>query len=466
MAKFSSNSPEARDIAYHLHPYTNPSMLKQTGPHVMNSGKGIYVTDNDGKEFLEAFSGLWCVSLGWGEPELIKAATEQMQKLSFYQSFNSKATNAPINLAEKLITIAPPGLEKAFFCNSGSEANDTAIKMVWYYHAAIGKPHKKKVISRKRSYHGVTLASASLTALAYVQDGFGLPLDFALHTSSPHYFRDAHEGESETEFTARIMRELEELIATEGAENIGAFIAEPLQGAGGIIMPPQGYFEALQPILKKHDILLIADEVVCGFGRTGNMWGCQTYNIKPDILTCAKALSSAYIPISAVLVSGKVASGIEEQANRLGLFGHGYTYSAHPVAAAVALRTLELMEERDIIDHVRKVSPLFAERLQALSKFEIVGDVRACGLLGCMEYVAEPDTRKPIDPAQKFAAKATAMIQDNGVILRPLPTDGTGFCPPLIITEDEINILFDKVEAVMPDIDALGAEIRSADVTK
>lgn len=460
MNEFAANSPEARDIAHHLHPYTSPAMLRQQGPHIINSGKGIYVTDNDGRDFIEGVSGLWCVSFGWGEQELIKAATDQMQQLPFYHSFTGKTANPAVDLAEHLIRIAPEGLSKAFFCNSGSEANDTAIKMVWYYHAAIGKPHKKKVISRKRGYHGVTLAAASLTALAYVQDGFGLPLDFALHTSSPHYFQDAHDGETEAEFTARLMRELEELIEAEGAENIGAFIAEPLQGAGGVILPPEGYFEALQPILKKHDILLIADEVICGFGRTGNMWGSETYGLKPDILTCAKALSSAYLPISAVLVSDQVAAGVEEQATRLGMFGHGYTYSAHPVPAAVALRTLELMEERDIIAHVRAMAPLFGERMEALGRYDSVGHSRSVGLIGCMEFVAEPGTRKKIDPAQKFAAtKALPLIQDQGVILRALPVDGIAFCPPLIITEDEINLMFDRIEAVMPEIDARAASL-------
>jgi 4-aminobutyrate--pyruvate transaminase len=332
--------------------------------------------------------------------------------------------------------------------------------MVWYYHASIGKPEKKKIISRKRAYHGVTLAAASLTALAYVQDGFGLPLDFARHTSSPHYFQDAHDGESEADFTARIMRELEEMIEAEGADTIGAFIAEPLMGAGGVILPPEGYFQALKPILDKHDILMIADEVICGFGRTGNMWGSQTYGIRPDILTCAKALSSAYLPISAVMVSGKVAAGVEEQANRLGQFGHGYTYSAHPVPAAVAKRTMELMEERDIVGHVRSVSPLFNERVAAMERFESVGNTRSVGLIGAMEFVAEPGTRIKMDPAQKFAAKAMAVIQEHGVILRALPVDGIGFCPPLITTEDEINLLFDRVEKAMPVIDGMAAEIR------
>ena len=452
------NSPEGRDVAFHLHPYTNPTALVETGPHIISSGDGIFVTDKDNKTFIEGMSGLWCASLGFNESELVEAAVTQMRKLPFYHSFTGKTSNPAIDLAEKLIKVAPKGLEKAFFCNSGSEANDTAIKMVWYYHASKGMPEKKKIISRKRGYHGVTLAAASLTALPYAQDGFGLPLDFAKHTSSPHYFIDSLENESENEFVKRIMRELEDLIEFEGAETIGAMIAEPVMGAGGVIIPPKGYFEALQKILVKYSILLIADEVICGFGRTGNMWGSETYSLKPDILTCAKALSAAYLPISAVLVSSQVISGLEKQASELGIFGHGYTYSAHPVPAAVALRTLELMEERGIIEHVRSVAPLFKERVFNLKRFNCVGHTRGIGLIGAMEFVGIPDTRVKMDPGKKFSVKAQKIIQDAGVILRSLPGDAIGFCPPLIITKNQINDMFDRIETVMPSLDNLAKE--------
>ena len=458
--RFAPNSQQAKDIAYHLHPYTNPAMLAADGPMIMTKGKGVFVYDSDGKEYIEGLAGLWCASFGFSEPELVKAATEQLQKLPYYHSFNAKTVDPAVTLAEKLITIAPhKGLQKVFFCNSGSEANDTAIKMVWYYHAAIDKPAKNKIISRKRGYHGVTLASASLTALSYVQDGFGLPLDFAKHTASPHYFQDAKDGESEEQFVDRIMGELEELIEREGADTIGGFIAEPVMGAGGVIPPPKGYFDKLQPILKKHDILLIADEVVCGFGRTGTMWGSITYNITPDIITCAKALSSAYVPISAVLVSGKIAEGVEKQAEKLGMFGHGYTYSAHPVPAAVACRTLELMEERDIVGHVKATAPAFLDRIHGLKKYASVGDTRGVGLIGTMEFVAKPDTRIKPDSKHKVAAKVMGMLQTAGVIARAMPTDGIAFCPPLIITEAEVNQLFDRVESVMPEVDKMVASL-------
>ena len=457
---FGINSPEGRDVAFHLHPYTNPTMLVDSGPHIISSGNGIFVTDKENKTFIEGMSGLWCASLGFNESELVEAAVNQMRKLPFYHSFTGKTSNPAIDLAEKLIKIAPQGLEKAFFCNSGSEANDTAIKMVWYFQASQGMPEKKKVISRKRGYHGVTLAAASLTALPYAQDGFGLPLDFAKHTASPHYFLDSLENEAESEFVTRIMNELEDLIEAEGADTIGALIAEPVMGAGGVIIPPKGYFEALQKILKKHSILLIADEVICGFGRTGNMWGSETYNLKPDILTCAKALSAAYLPISAVLVSSQIVAGLEKQASELGIFGHGYTYSAHPVPAAVALRTLELMEERGIVEHVRSVAPLFYERVAALKKFSCVGHTRGVGLIGAMEFVGIPGTRTKMDLGKKFSVKAQKIIQDAGVILRSLPGDAIGFCPPLIITKNQINEMFDRIESVMPSLDDMAEGFR------
>ena len=453
------NSPESRDVAFHFHPYTNPKNLTESGPHIISEGDGIHVIDKDGKKFIEGMSGLWCASLGFNENELIDAAVTQMKKLPFYHSFTGKTSDPAIDLAEKLISIAPNGLAKAFFCNSGSEANDTAIKMLWYYQGAIGMPQKKKVISRKRGYHGVTLAAASLTALPYAQDGFGLPLDFAKHTASPHYFLDSMDNESESDFVSRIIQELEDLIEFEGADTIGALIAEPVMGAGGVIIPPNGYFEALQKVLKKHSILLIADEVICGFGRTGNMWGSETYGLKPDMLTCAKALSSAYLPISAVLISSKIIDVLETQATDLGVFGHGYTYSAHPVPAAVALRTLELMEERRIVDHVKSVSTLFTTRISGLNKFNCVGNTRAVGLIGAMEFVAIPGSRIKIEPEKKFSVAAQKKIQDAGVILRSLPGDGIGFCPPLIITQNQINQMFDIIEGVMPRLDALAADM-------
>ena len=462
----SGNSPASRDIAFHLHPYTNPSMLRETGPHIMARGDGVFVHDDNGQKFYEGMSGLWCTSLGFSEPELVEAAISQLRTLPFYHSFAGKTVNPAIDLAETLIKSAPPAgrnsqMSKVYFAASGSEANDTAMKMVWYYHAARGTPEKRKIISRKRGYHGVTIAAASMTALPYAQDGFGLPLDFVKHTTTPDYYNGAHDGESEGDFVARCAAELEALILAEGPDKVGALFAEPVMGAGGVIIPPAGYFAAIRAVLQKYDVLLVADEVICGFGRTGNMWGSETMDMQPDMLTCAKALSSAYLPISAVMLSDHVYGPLAEHAEQLGIFGHGYTYSAHPVCAAVALRTQQLITERDIIGHVRRIAPVFTARVEKFDRFDFIGNVRAVGLIGAMEFCADSSSREKFDPAQKIAAKAVAKIQEHGVILRALPGDIVGFCPPLIISEGELHDMFDRVEAAMDALQPFADEIRA-----
>ena len=452
--KFPGNSPESRDIAFHMHPYTKPAMLAGAGPHIMAEGSGVFVHDESGNRFYEGMSGLWCTSLGFSEPELVKAAIAQFDRLPFYHSFAGKTVGPAIDLAEHLISIAPPAADgstfaKAFFCSSGSEANDTAMKMVWYFQAARGKPEKRKIISRRRGYHGVTMAAASMTALAYAQDGFGLPLDFVKHTSSPCFYNEGRAGESEADFARRCADELEALILEEGPDTVAALFAEPVMGAGGVVIPPDGYFTEIRRVLKKYDVLLVADEVICGFGRTGQMWGSQAMDVRPDMLTCAKALSSAYLPISAVLMSDRIYETLAGQADTLGIFGHGYTYSAHPVCAAVALRAQQLMQERDIVGHVRTLAPRFAERVRRMDRFDFIGNTRAIGLIGAMEFSADPATRRKFNPAVKIAAQAAAAIQEQGVILRALPGDIVGFCPPLVISEAELDDMFDRVDAAM-----------------
>ena len=358
------NSLSARDIASLVHPYTNLKTHQETGPVVMSKGRGVYVVDEDGKEYIEGLAGLWCTSLGFSEERLIEAAIKQFRELPTYHVFASKSHEPGIALAEKMLAIAPVPMSKVFFANSGSEANDTAIKLVWYVNNALGRPKKKKIVSRMRGYHGVTVAAASLTGLPANHRDFDLPLPGFLHTDCPSHYNFAEAGESEEAFVARLAANLEALIAREGADTIAAFFAEPVMGAGGVITPPKGYFEAIQAILRKHDILFVVDEVICGFGRTGNMWGSQTYALKPDILTCAKALSSAYLPISAVMVNQRVWDAMVAGAAKIGVFGHGYTYSAHPVAAAVALETLKIYEERDIVGHVRRLAPRLQQGLR------------------------------------------------------------------------------------------------------
>src|SRR5579864_5864183 len=378
------NSAASRDIAYQLHPYTNLKKHESEGPLVITEGKGVYVYDETGKEYIEGLAGLWFTSLGFGEERLVEAATRQLKKLPYYHVFNHKSHDASVELAERLIALMPVKMSKVFFNNSGSEANDTAIKMVWYYNNARGRHRKKKIIARMRGYHGVTVASASLTGLAANHRDFDLPIANIRHADCPHHYRFAKPGENEEDFATRLAESLEAQIVREDPETVAAFIAEPVMGAGGVIVPPKGYFDKIQPILKKYDVLFIADEVICGFGRTGNLFASETFNLKPDIITCAKALSSAYIPISATIISEAIYQACVSESEKIGLFAHGYTYSGHPVASAVANETLKIYEERDIVGHVRKMIPGFQEKFRALGDNPLVGEVRVAGLMGAV----------------------------------------------------------------------------------
>ena len=449
------NSLAARDAKSLIHSYTNLSTHLTEGPLIIETGKGVHVFDEDGKEYIEGLAGLWCASFGFGEEELIEAAIDQMRKLPFYHSFASKSTEPGIRLAEKLLEIAPAPFSKVFFANSGSEANDTVIKLVWYYNNSLGRPKKKKIISRQKAYHGVTVAAASLTGLPPLHNDFDLPIQNILHTSCPHYYRYGKDGETEEEFAARCADDLEQLILKEGPDTVAAFIAEPIMGAGGVIIPPATYFEKIQAVLKKYDVLMIADEVICGFGRTGQMWGSQTFDIQPDILSCAKALSSAYLPISAVMVSQDIFDGMVTQSEKHGAFAHGFTYSVHPVPAAVGMRTMELMEERNILGHVRHVSKRFNERFNALTDHPLVGEVRSMGLIGAIELVADKKTKRSFDPKFKAGAKTAQAMQDAGVISRAVAGDNLALCPPLIITESEIDEMFDRFTKGLDDIAAM-----------
>ncbi|MBT5107047.1 MAG: aspartate aminotransferase family protein [Rhodospirillaceae bacterium] len=446
-----TNSPESRDIANVLHAYTNLEKHQETGPFIARGGKGIYIRDEAGKEYIEGLAGLWCTSLGFGEERLIEAATRQMRELPFYHVFSSKSHNPAIDLAERLIELVPVPMSKAFFANSGSEANDTVVKLVWYYNNAKGRPEKKKIFSRIRGYHGVTVAAASLTGLPANHMDFDLPIANIRHTDCPHYYEFCLDGETEEDFASRLAVSLEQQILDEGPETVAAFIAEPIMGAGGVIMPPRTYFEKIQVVLKKYDILFIADEVICGFGRTGNMFATETYDLKPDMMTMAKALSSAYLPISAVLINEEVFKTISANSNKVGVFGHGFTYSGHPVAAAVALETLKLYEERDIIGHVRSVTGRFQARVNAFMEHSLVGETRAIGLIGAVQLAKDKSSRTHFDPSEGVGPFIAARAQEHGLIVRALPNDTVAFCPPLIITETEIDDMFDRFEKALGD---------------
>ena len=444
------NSIEARDVAHVLHPYTNSSVHERIGPLVIARGEGIHVFDDAGNRYIEALSGLFCASLGFSEERLVEAATRQMRKLPFYHTFGHKTNEPSVELAERLLALAPAPMSKVFFANSGSEANNTAMKLVWYYHNAIGKPQKKKIVSRIKAYHGVTIASASLTGLPNNHRDFDLPIDRVLHTDCPGFYRFGLPGESEEDFATRCARSLEDLIEREGADTIGAFFAEPIMVSGGCIVPPPTYFEKIQAILKKHEILLIADEVICGFGRTGNMFGSETFGMKPDMITMAKQLSAAYQPISALMISEKIYRAMVSESEKIGTFAHGFTYGGHPVAAAVALETLKIYEERDILGHVREIMPGFQRRLRELGEHPLVGEARGKGLVGALELVEDKATRKNFDPAGGVAAYVGERAQAHGVITRCLG-DNVNICPPLIIAEAEIADLMGRIKLALDD---------------
>src|SRR3954465_1963853 len=385
---------QARDMASLLHPFTNLTALRQTGPLVLERGKGVFVYGSDGKDYLAGMGGLWCTARAWGGEELGPAAADQMRKLSFSHICGGKSHEAAITLSEKLKEMAPMPTGKVFFANSGSEANDSQIKLMWYAANARGQTGRKKIIARNKAYHGVTLASASLTGLDAFHKSFDLPFDFTVRVECPHYYRGAQPGESEEQYSARLAADLEATILREGPGTICAMFVEAVMGAGGAMVPPKGYFEAISAVLDKYGIFLVDDEVICGFGRTGNAFGCQTYDYQPDSMSIAKALSSAYLPISAVLLSPELVEIIEAEATRIGGLWHAFTYSAHPVAAAVAVKTLELYQRRDTFGQVRKVSPVFLARLRALREHPLVGEADGVGLLGSVELTPDKKSKR------------------------------------------------------------------------
>jgi len=426
-----------------IYPTTNFKAIEQL---TVERGEGCYVWDNKGNRYIEGLAGLWCTALGYGNQEVIQAATEQMGKLSFSHMFGGKTHQVGMDLAEKLAEMIPMQDAMISFGNSGSDANDSHIKMLRYYHQAIGRPERRKIIARDRSYHGVTVASASLTGLPVTQNHFDLPVDALgiLRTDHPHYYRGKQGGESEAEFVARIVGNLEAMIVREGPETIAAFIAEPITGASGVIVPPEGYYEKVQAVLNKYGIMFWADEVITGFGRTGNDFGCNTMGIKsPDMMTFAKQLSSAYMPISASAIRRDMYDAMVDQSAAAGAFGHGYTYSGHPVACAVALKVLEIYQRDDIFAKAAVTGEYMQKRLAEFKDHPLVGEVRGRGLLGAIELVASKATGQAFvgGAVGGFAQKAA---QDNGLLLRAVAGSSLGFCPPLIITTAQIDEIIEK----------------------
>jgi 4-aminobutyrate--pyruvate transaminase len=432
-----------------MHVHSDLKALEETGPFVIERGEGVYVFDERGNRYLDGISGMWCTSLGYSQPRLVEAARRQMSALPYCAVFGSKTSDAAERLAEELVALAPPHLEKVFFMNSGSEANDAALKIARYYHFARGKPRKLRIITHERAYHGSTAATAAATALPHMHHGFGLDLAAIIRVPAPDAFAEAHPGEDEATFAQRLLRQLEERLAREDPDTIAAMIVEPVMGAGGVVVPPAGYLRQLAALLKRYDILLIADEVITGFLRTGKMFGSETFGMTPDLMTLAKGLSSAYLPISAVLLSRPVYDVIAEESHRLGTFGHGVTYSAHPVAAAVALETLKIYQEPEMRAHLERVSRYLQDGLSRLRGETIVGEVRAIGLLGGVELVEDRGLRKKFDPRVGAAAGLVRRAQERGVLLRALTRDVVVFCPPFVSSEKEIARILDVFTEAM-----------------
>jgi len=447
------NIPEApmlsnlavRDIETLVHPNTNLALLRETGPLVLERGEGIYVYDNEGRRYIEGMAGLWCTALGYGNQELVEAAASQMRKLAFSHLYNGRSHDPAIELAEKLKEIAPIPISKLFFCNSGSEANDSQIKLVWYMNNALGRPNKKKIISRLRAFHGLTVASGSLSGLSYNHVDFDLPLPGFLQASCPHHYRYAHDGESEEDFATRLAAELDDMIVEEEPDTVAAFVAEPVMGAGGVIVPPKTYFEKIGQVCAKYDVFVIDDEVICGFGRLGTLFGCQALNFRPNSISIAKALSSAYLPIAGIMVPEIMYQALVDESRKLGTFGHGFTYSGHPVSAAVAIKTLEIYKRERIVEKVAAKIPAFQARVRAFADHPLVGEARGIGLMGGLELVADKRTKAAFDPKHNVVARCVRFAEEEGLIARALPGDTVAVCPPLIISPQEIGDMFDRL---------------------
>ncbi|MGP3698131.1 aspartate aminotransferase family protein [Rhodobacter sp. NSM] len=443
-----SNSLAAADIAHSLHPYTNARSHERNGPVIITRGEGVHVYDSEGREYIEGLAGLWSVAVGFSEKRLAEAAARQMAELPYYHTFAGKAHEPQIRLAEKLVEMTPGPLTRVFFTNSGSEANDTVVKLVWFMNNALGRPEKKKFLARIKGYHGITIASGSLTGLPVNHRGFDLPAIPVVHLGCPHYWRFGEAGESEADFCARLLREAEETILAEGPETIAAFIGEPVMGAGGVIVPPEGYWPGIEALCRKYDILLVSDEVINGFGRTGARWGCERFGFTPDILVTSKQLTSSYMPLAAVLMTDAVYQAIADHSEKLGTLGHGFTASGHPVATAVGLENLKIIEERDLMGNAARLEAPFQQGLRALADNPLVGEVRGTGLIAAVEMVADRKTKRSFEPLGKVGARAAALAAEEGLLCRALG-DTLALCPPLIVTEADIARILQRMRRAL-----------------
>ena len=437
---FHNQSLEEMDVRTLLHPSTSISDHLANGPRIMVEGKGVHVTDSKGRRYLDGAAGLWCVNVGYGRSEIVDAIAKQASALPFFHSFTSMSNEPSIRLADRILRWTPENMSKVIFGSGGSDANDTNVKLVWYFNNMRGLPNKKKILSRKRAYHGVSVASGSLTGLPINHVAFDLPLPMMKHTHSVDSYREKPEGMTETEFTAYLAAELEQLIVSEGPDTVAAFIAEPLMGTGGVLPPPAGYFPAMQGVLDKYDILMIADEVICGFGRLGTNFGSDKYGIRPDIMTMAKGLSSGYLPISASVINEKIWTVLRDAAPKMAGFGHGLTYSAHPVCAAAALANLEILEREDLTANAGRAGAILKQHLvDEIGDHPLVGDIRGEGLMLGIELVADKTTKQELNLAHKVGPRVMARGYEEGILVRALPHRTVlAMSPPLILTNDNI----------------------------
>ena len=434
-----------RDHFFHPSTHMGAHARGETPTRVMAGGEGVYITDKGGKRSLDAFAGLYCVNVGYGRTEIAEAISKQAHELAYYHAYVGHGTEASITLAQMIIERAPAHMSRVYFGLSGSDANETNIKLIWYYNNILGRPEKKKIISRWRGYHGSGVMTGSLTGLALFHAHFDLPRAPILHTEAPYYFRREDRSQTEEQFSAHCAAKLEEMILAEGPDTIAAFIGEPILGTGGIVPPPAGYWAAIQAVLKKYDILLVADEVVTGFGRLGTMFGSDHYGMEPDLITIAKGLTSAYAPLSGSIVSDRMWQVLVQGSDEFGAIGHGWTYSAHPICAAAGVANLKLIDELGLVDNARSTGAMFRKGLaDALAGHKNVGEVRGDGLMAAVEFVEDKDDRRFFDPARKIGPAVSAALLERGVIGRAMPQgDILGFAPPLCLTEAEAQTVID-----------------------
>jgi L-2,4-diaminobutyrate transaminase len=444
---------QSLDRRYFFHPFTQLDQHERSTAPVIVEGEGVTLRSADGRTFLDAMAGLWCVNVGYGRAEIGEAMRDEAARLGYYHAFSSMASDVPAVLAERVLALYPRPMARVFFGTTGSDANDTQVKLVWYYNNALGRPAKKKIIARRRGYHGVTVMSAGLTGLPGLHAGFDVPLPMIRHTTAPYALWEQREGETDDDFSQRLADELEQLIVAEGPETVAAFIGEPVQGAGGVIVPPAGYWPRVQEVLRRHDVLLIADEVITGFGRLGRPFGVEEFGIEPDLVTLAKGITSGYFPLSACLVSEPVWEVLVRGSAELGPFGHGYTYTAHPVAAAAALANLDLLEREGLVAQAaERGAHMQAQLRAAFGDHPLVAEVRGLGLIAAVEFA---DRGRPFDPALKVGARVFARALDHGLITRALPaSDSIAFSPPFVVSTDELDEMVALARRALDDVAA------------